>query len=571
VLSQFVKTSYSRLKIYNLVERTISTCQTCRIRSKNMNYRFRGRGSSKAVLLERFIKFTPLDASLVCKSPFHLKCSGSFFDSENNVDTVKNFNVGQERDIQKREEKLTRRRETRESLESSILGLEELSIEGFQSKESQESVESTQISMPSLPDDYKKALNYADGQGESSNSGKVFLTLEELEALKSRYESSESREVSVASYPLHLKLLGRSQHRVDSYSIQTQQKSTSHIYISDAQTAEEALAMFGQSQESAKTEVPRQDSESLNVPKGSFSIWSPVLTEPSPLPEVLSSQLSVYCPAHILEPPDPGLKAVFFTPIMMNKIFLETERQANTELNCKLMDQLAYVGIVTEYGQIKVRDIWSHEVRLSSSFGDVVCEGTVEGDITAETRGDGDFSARVILGNSLRVITETGDIAIWDDLFSELAELFTISGHVHVRRVYGALKVVIREHGMLNVNVLDGSVDAVVRDGDIVAHLEKINEDSYLEVGSGNIHIHIPKNFPHRISLLASKNTISPHILNCGEFSLTPDGKESFVSGIDSFPGELEQPSLIVRCHSGEITLQGPRPDKQIDDALGVR
>merc|ERR1719348_2690807 len=102
-----------------------------------------------------------------------------------------------------------------------------------------------------------------------------------------------------------------------------------------------------------------------------------------------------------------------------------------------------------------------------------------------------------------------------DDTFSELAELFTISGEVQVRRMYGNLKMVVREHSEASINLVEGSIDAVVRDGDLHVHLGKLNADSYLEVGAGNIHIHIPAKFPHRISLLASKNTISPHLLNC--------------------------------------------------------
>jgi len=571
--------------VSSCVGRSLSTCQTCRVRSKNSNYRYRGRVSTKAVLLERFIKFTPLDASLVCKAPFNLKCKGSFFDSENKVDTPRNYSVSQEREAMKREEKAARRRELRKSLEEDILGEEE-----DLSTQQEDQVSSHQIPMPEIPDNLKNVLDYVQNQAKNSETGKLLLTLEELEQLKSNYETKarsgsdrEAEPPKVSLYPFHLKLLGRREHRVDSYSIQAQPAhslnqmptSTSHIYVSDAQTAEEALAMFGQSHENIKTESPVKEFESFNVPKGNFSLWSPVtsLAPPTegPPPDSLNSRFSVYCPNHIMDAPDPGLKAVFLTPTMMNKIHLEAERQASIDLNCKLMDQLAYVGLHSEYGQIKVRDVWSHEMRLSTKFGDILCEGCLEGDIQAQTQEDGDFIGKVVLGPSLRVLTDAGDICLWDDLASDLAELFTVSGHVHCRRVYGNVKIVIREHGTAHVNVVEGSVDCVVRDGDIVAHLDTISQDSYLEVGSGNIHIHIPKNFPHRISLLASKNTISPHILNCGEFSLTPDGKESFVSGVDSFPGELEQPSLIVRCHSGEITLQGPRPDKQIDDALEIR
>jgi hypothetical protein len=41
-----------------------------------------------------------------------------------------------------------------------------------------------------------------------------------------------------------------------------------------------------------------------------------------------------------------------------------------------------------------VRDLESIEVRLASRMGDILCEGSLDGHIVAETFGDGDFLAR---------------------------------------------------------------------------------------------------------------------------------------------------------------------------------
>ena len=42
-------------------------------------------------------------------------------------------------------------------------------------------------------------------------------------------------------------------------------------------------------------------------------------------------------------------------------------------------------------------------VFFSNRFGDIICEGTIEGNMTAEIFGDGDFVSRITVGNRLKV------------------------------------------------------------------------------------------------------------------------------------------------------------------------
>ena len=143
-------------------------------------------------------------------------------------------------------------------------------------------------------------------------------------------------------------------------------------------------------------------------PSGSVSIWRPKeisqvdissgLLDAGNVPEEVASSLKVYCPPHLLDQQKNGITSVFHTPTLMNKIFLEAEKHGSIDLNCNLMDQLVSVGLVTHWGNIKVRDIWAEDIKMATNTGDILCYGSIEGNITAETASDGDFIARGVVG-----------------------------------------------------------------------------------------------------------------------------------------------------------------------------
>ena len=44
------------------------------------------------------------------------------------------------------------------------------------------------------------------------------------------------------------------------------------------------------------------------------------------------------------------------------------------------------------------------------------------------------------------------------------------------------------------VNVVEGAVTAVVKDGNILANVERLNSDSHLEVEVGDVSVNVPPN-----------------------------------------------------------------------------
>jgi len=159
---------------------------------------------------------------------------------------------------------------------------------------------------------------------------------------------------------------------------------------------------------------------------------------------------------------------------------------------------------------------------MASQQGDIICEGTIEGDVIAETQGEGDFKARVVFGPRLKVKTVAGDILLTEECFSEVLELYTDTGHVHVRKHFGKATCLIKEEGDMFYVLGDGSLDAVVKKGDVDLRIEHMLEDSTLEVESGSIYLRIVKLqdeelAPYRLHLVSPQQNIDERILKSGE------------------------------------------------------
>ena len=67
-------------------------------------------------LLDKFIKFTNVEGSIVAKAPFSLRVCGVFFKKDNSVYTEKNFMVGNQRERFRKDELKRNRKEVPEKL-----------------------------------------------------------------------------------------------------------------------------------------------------------------------------------------------------------------------------------------------------------------------------------------------------------------------------------------------------------------------------------------------------------------------------------------------------------------------
>ena len=155
------------------------------------------------------------------------------------------------------------------------------------------------------------------------------------------------------------------------------------------------------------------------------------------------------------------------------RINFQGEKHANLELDASLVEDLETVGLVTDCGTVKVKDLTSYQIRLASAANDITCQGILDGNIMAELGNDGNFFAHSLEGPSATVTTESGDIVVWNQCYSERSHFFTRSGNVSVRNLNNQSYISIKEAGDLEASLSYGSVSAVVRTGDIVMEIGK--------------------------------------------------------------------------------------------------
>ena len=76
---------------------------------------------AKLRLLDKFIKFTNIEGSIVAKAPFSLRVCGVFFKKDNSVYTEKNFMIGNQRERFRKDELKRNRREFPEKLKQKFI------------------------------------------------------------------------------------------------------------------------------------------------------------------------------------------------------------------------------------------------------------------------------------------------------------------------------------------------------------------------------------------------------------------------------------------------------------------
>merc|ERR1712080_343337 len=129
------------------------------------------------------------------------------------------------------------------------------------------------------------------------------------------------------------------------------------------------------------------------------------------------------------------------------------------------------------------------------------------------------------------------------------------------RFLYGNARILVKEEGRVVVNVMEGSVTAVVNSGSIWVDIHNLTDDSYLEIDHGDIQLNLPPDAPFKLNVVASSTDIQSHILNSGELFLGSNGQETFKKqGEVGSSGEI-QPTLSIRNHNGQVTITGARSE----------
>jgi len=514
-------------------------------------------------LLDKFVKHLSLDGAFVVRAPFALEIRGSHFDSDNKVDKYRNSAMTRLYHKQHDEEPVLRI----SSIDSGTASSDKISEENIKERAQEYAKQTNKLIQSDIDREERQRLYTSSDELKDQEKNQPF---------SDEFDEEDDAILDETQSPLHILLYGRSNHRVDSYSVVNEQhQQHTYVYVLDSDAP--PLELDTIKDHYHKTSV-KEDSYNATA---HMSLWEPRLptdnsselgTLPGPRGETFSSSLRFYSFKDILESYDAAIKGVCLVPTQMNKIYCQCEVGGRIQLDGTLIEGLEMVGLNTELGSITVKDVTADEILLTSRSGDIDMDGIIDGDtINAETDGDGDvvITGKGIFGDNLTVSTQYGDIFVDAECRNDSVNLTTDEGSIQAQKMFNkSCSFNILEKGDVSAKVNVGQLDVAVRRGTVDLFVESITTDSTILLTSGKVNLTIPLKSSFKVWLSAPMTNIAPQLQNSGELILSRDnGNEEFSTENTAKNGQV--PILRVRVDQGSIQVNVAEKDEDRAVRLG--
>lgn len=315
-----------------------------------------------------------------------------------------------------------------------------------------------------------------------------------------------------------------------------------------------------------------KDEAFVRTPKGvsataHFSLWEPPSAEmKSPNGEIFSSSLRFFSFRNILENYDAYLKAVCLVPTYMNKIYIQGDLAGRINIDGTLIENLQSVGLTTEVGKIRIKDVTADTVSLSSAMGDIELDGIIDGNlIRVDTGGDGEVHAKgkSIFGGRLTINSQEGDVYLYPEIRSKECYVSTVTGTITAKDLMSTVTSLrISKEGRIFASSKSAAkIDISVAKGTVDLSLEQITTDSSIRVFSGDVTLVVPRKPKFKLRVSAPNTYIAPTLQNSGELSIDNDtGIEKFTTE-NSISNGKPVAVLSVEVTQGYITVAVPEND----------
>lgn len=148
-----------------------------------------------------------------------------------------------------------------------------------------------------------------------------------------------------------------------------------------------------------------------------------------------------------------------------------------------LLHGLKLATVASEFGDIRLRDVFAKDLRISTTKGgDVECQGTVHANVMIDVRSEGEVRVRNLDGPAVVARTDTGDITILGDCNSDMSHLATNTGNVVIQRLYGSTYILVHKSGFVTFSLIEGTATAIINRGGAYIGFDVITSDSSVQV-----------------------------------------------------------------------------------------
>ncbi|XP_069048525.1 protein FAM185A isoform X2 [Lepisosteus oculatus] len=162
-----------------------------------------------------------------------------------------------------------------------------------------------------------------------------------------------------------------------------------------------------------------------------------------------------------------------------------------------------------------------HNIFVQSKGGNVICLGTIHGNVDITTSGKSSVEIDKVQGNSMNISTEHGPLKA-KYIYAQSTSLHSVSAKIELGNVHGNATVQ-SETGNIVIDGSDGHLKAFTHQGDIDAYISLFGTAELLSHG-GAISVRVPASMKTELQLSGAVVEVSPEIvLHEAEHNSTAD------------------------------------------------
>jgi len=212
-----------------------------------------------------------------------------------------------------------------------------------------------------------------------------------------------------------------------------------------------------------------------------------------------------------------------------------------------------YVDINAEIGNVRTQQIKTENLMIHTDSGDVLCEGTLQGDVKISSNDGNIISSKRFMGPNVELETEGGDIRVASS-YSDQAKFSTNKGSMNLRNIHNESYVAIYEEGDVKIQGLDGSTNIFIKKGDLDIHVSRIRHESRIHVEDGDIRLRISDSYPIKLCIDANEVIPDAKCSEHGKVEKKLNGEnQHFFAAIE--PNKFS-PTLVIVAENGSVEIE---------------
>ncbi|XP_078275838.1 protein FAM185A [Rhinoraja longicauda] len=190
--------------------------------------------------------------------------------------------------------------------------------------------------------------------------------------------------------------------------------------------------------------------------------------------------------------------------------------------------------VETERGHSILNSLKAHKVKVQSRGGNVICLGTIHGNVDIQTSNKGVVDIDKLQGTTMSISTTTGTLKT-KYIYAKSSHLSSSIGNIELGNIHGSVTIE-TEAGAVTIDSSDGNLNATTQQGDLDVYVSQLGIVNLL-TQEGSITLKVPKALRAKLQLSGSVVEISPELQLQDINSKTEQGQQT-VQGFLNGKGE---------------------------------